>query len=102
MLKVCMEIKTTTKYEGRYIRWTLGSCSSSSQYADFTTYLERCCLTEGQYTLTCFNTERPVGWNQGYIEVQGHTYCNDFWSYKSMQHVEVNGKYMLVFYNRNK
>ena len=93
---VCMEIKTITKAEGSYVRWTLGSCSSAIEYEDFTTYLERCCILEGHYTLTCINTERSAGWNQGYIEIHGHTFCNDFWTYRSMQQIQVKGEKMFI------
>ena len=94
---VCMEVKITTKYEGRNIRWTLGPCSSATEYEDFATYLERCCVPEGRNTLTCYNPVKETGWNKGYIEIQGHIYCNDLWSYQSMQLIEVRGEKIHTF-----
>ena len=86
-----MEVITTIKHDGSNVIWTLGPCSTATSYEDFTTYRERCCIPEGRYVLTCTNTKEPTGWHNGYIEVHGHTYCNDFWSHKSMQQIEVKG-----------
>ena len=44
---------------------------------DSTKYVERCCLSPKEYTLTCRDSQKR-GWQGGYIEIQGHKHCQDF------------------------
>ena len=88
---VCIDIKITTGMEGKLKKWTFGPCSNAHKYEDFTQYVERCCLLKGQYTLTCINTGRPEGWKRGFIEIQGHRYCDDFMSFKEMHQIDIEG-----------
>ena len=90
-ISACMDIKITTNNNANMIRWTIGNCTNPGSYDEFTIYVQRCCLTPGQYTLTCQNTEYPDGWYGGYIEIQGHRYCDDFMAYKAMRRIIVKG-----------
>ena len=65
----------------------------NEQYGIPNLYTQRCCLKPGQYTLTCVNRRNPVGWGEGYLDIQGHRYCNDFMSYRIMQKITIKGTY---------
>ena len=75
------------------IEWQLGTCNSRDikDIWPNTKYIHRCCLRPGQYTLTCIRKNGPYGWNEGFVEIQGHRYCDDFLSYKLMQKVRIKG-----------
>ena len=72
-----MNIKIVTKSYGRENTWTFGSCSSSQRYSSRREYIERCCLSSGEQTLTCKDGYGD-GWHGGYIEIQGEKYCKNF------------------------
>ena len=73
---------------GPNLEWQLGSCDSTAiDYENFKTYIRKCCLKPGPYILTCTNERKPYGWDKGYIKIQGHSYCNDFLSYRLMQRI---------------
>ena len=76
-------------------KWNFGSCHSSEGYTRYASqYTERCCLAEGQeYVLAC-QTSLPGGWKDGFVEVQGHKYCDDFITSKAMYKIEILGKYV--------
>ena len=40
-------------------------------------YTEKCCLAPGTYTLDC-KCSYGDGWHEGYLEIDGVKYCNDF------------------------
>ena len=61
------------------------------KYTDYMLYIHRCCIDPGQYTLTCINTKHPHGWKNGYIEIEGYRYCDDFMSYKAMRRISITG-----------
>ena len=67
-------------------------------YGNNQNYIQKCCLKPGQQTLTCINTIKPYGWDDGYIEIQGHRYCNDFMSYRSMQTITITGMNQIIKY----
>ena len=96
-LLVCVDINVTTMYDGGLVKWEFGPCSSAQKYANYMKYTERCCVLEGYQTLTCYNTEKPQGWKNGYLEIQGRRYCDDFMSYKAMQRILVKGIYRGFF-----
>ena len=88
----CLEIRVVTRFEGQLIDWMLGPCSRAQNYVDdYTVYVERCCIAPGIHTLTCVNKAKGEGWKNGYIEIQGHRYCDDFMSYRAMRKVEILG-----------
>jgi len=89
---VCIDISLTTfHYESS---WTFGPCSfyhtETSNYKNTTKYAERCCLSLGEYTLTCSNSDN-VGWRGGFLEIQGHKYCHDFVGYNARRKITVVG-----------
>ena len=101
IILACFTIRTQAgSYDGTILnerkrivmKWSLGNCYSSYEYkrTDYG-YSERCCLAPGKYTLTCENTKRPVGWYDGYVEIQGHKYCHDFMGYKAMRQITIAG-----------
>ena len=90
---ICFDIKISTLQHGSESEWRLGSCNSIGiKYGDHEKYIQRCCLEPDEYTLTCINKIKPFGWGDGYIEIQGHRYCDDFMSYRLMQKVTIRSK----------
>ena len=87
----CFDIKITTKNNANMVRWKLEECSNPESYDEFSSYEQRCCMAPGQYTLICQNTEYPDGWYGGYIEIQGHRYCDDFLAYQAMRRITIKG-----------
>ena len=79
------------------VRWKLGTCASlnfiesGATYQYPAIYTERCCLEPGKYTLACYNNPSARGWNNAYILINGHRYCDDFINYKSFQKILVTG-----------
>ena len=95
--EVCFDIKTFTIQYGSDSQWLLGTCNSiGKEYKNFKKYIDRCCLKPGQYTLTCINTKNPYGWGDGYVEIQGHRYCDDFMSYRLLQKISIRSKFMII------
>ena len=88
---VCIEIHVFTQHNGDLIEWKLGHCSGTHKYQQYMTYVERCCLRQGIYTLTCHNIAKGEGWKGGFIQFQGKRYCDDFLSYKASRKVEITG-----------
>ena len=88
----CFDIKVTINKKDhlRKITWILGSCASSNRYIDHMIYLERCCLHPGIYVLSCYD-DRNEGWNNAYLDILGHRYCDDFLGYKAMRRVTIPG-----------
>ena len=83
---------STVRYASDF-EWQLGTCNSHGieQISGNTKFIHRCCLRPGKYTLTCIRKNGPYGWNEGFVEIQGHRYCNDFLSYKLMQEIRIKG-----------
>ena len=104
-LEVCVDTKLTTKAWGQEISWTFGSCAGAAQgsYADNQEYPERCCLTPGEYTLTCKDSYGD-GWHGGFIEIQGNKYCEDFVGSLTTNQITIAGIYAFEFcyYNQEK
>ena len=87
---ICFYVKISTYRHGSYSEWQLGECNGNeTKYDNFKTYFEKCCLKFAQHTLTCINKKYPSGWDFGYIEIQGHRYCDDFMSYRMMQRITI-------------
>jgi len=83
-------MKISTHLHGSNTEWSLGACDSTEiAYENLQKYVQRCCLEPGQHTLTCINNRTPYGWGDGYIEIQGHRYCDDFMSYRLIQTVTI-------------
>ena len=71
--------------------WALGSCNFDLGYVGDRTYTEMCCLPPGQHTLTC-KSSYGVGWTYGFLEINGHRFCDDFTGYKAMRALNIAGK----------
>ena len=75
--------------------WTLGPCygpRTGWQYHEDTIHADQCCILPGRYTLTCINTENEFGWGDVRFEIGGKRYCDDFFGYKAMRTIYVEGK----------
>ena len=115
ILKVCFDIHLNIVGETQHenstvlkkmatVRWKLGTCGSLNSIEIGTTYqypaiyTERCCLKSGRHTLVCYNTPPARGWNNAYIMIDGHRYCDDFISFKSFQKINVASKNLSTIY----
>ena len=78
----CFDIKTITSNGGNENSWTLGSCSSNKTYDNHNQYEEECCLPYGKYELSC-NDSNGDGWEGGYIQINGTSYCNVLKQFKT-------------------
>ena len=75
--------------------WSLGSCYGPKWgkiYLSNLTWYDRCCLPEGQYTLTCRNTKSKYGWGNVAFEINGKRYCDDFVGFKAMRTISIKGR----------
>ena len=75
--------------------WTLGSCYGPKlelKYSSNEIWYDRCCLPEGQYTLTCRNTKSKYGWGNAKFIVDGKRYCDDFVGFKAMRTISIKGR----------
>ena len=96
---------STEQYDD--LEWQIGPCYNNGtwyldknieNYKKFEKYIERCCITPGQHTLTCINKQKPFGWGMGYIEIQGHRYCDDFMSYRLMQKITIDSMNNMIIF----
>ena len=100
---VCIDINIRIRKNFVYGNWKLGPCSgthslSAKRYSGrkMTFYTERCCMAPGRYVLTCKGSPYALndnfGWNGrsgGFLEIQGHKYCDDSIIYNSMQIINI-------------
>ena len=97
-ISVCIDIKVTTAGEdmsNMNLRWSLGPCSSGNSDFKYKLHghsIERCCLVPGIHTLTCYTSDQSLGWKDAKIEIQGHSYCDDFIDFKAFRKIEIAGK----------
>ena len=80
--------------------WKFGSCHSSLLYGYNKQYTERCCLAPAlEYTLIC-KMVNGFGWGDGFMEIEGHRYCDDFIGYRAMRRVTILGIdiYIKIYY----
>ena len=106
-----VKIQIIDQTNGKYFnpKWKLDSCygpknikdqyifdvednSESVKYEGNNTYVDRCCLSPGVYTLICKNEMGPYGWGNSFVEILGQRYCDDFVGYKGLRRVVVTGK----------
>ena len=105
---VCIDINIRIR-DWNYIihgDWKLGPCSGAHSLSkkryngkdtrQMTLYTERCCMAPGRYVLTCkgspYTLNDNFGWNGksgGFLEIQGHKYCDDSIIYNSMQVINI-------------
>ena len=91
----CIDIKLTSLYYTT--SWTYGPCSFPARIKNENTvtteYVEKCCLSAEEYTLTCKDSEK-MGWRGGYLEIQGHRHCHDFFiGYADRRKLSVRGRH---------
>ena len=73
----CLLIQTTTKAYGSDNSWSLGPCASNRSYGNNQLYDQKCCMSNGEYVLTCKDSYKD-GWHGGFIEIEGNIYCENF------------------------
>ena len=105
-ISVCMPVKIqvdSKQNKTLFSRsWKMGSCTGPTgrtKYTSIGTYIDRCCLPPGSYTLACKNDKGPFGWGNSFIEIQGMRYCNNFFGSETFRRVLIKGKYLISRYN---
>ena len=76
----CFHINLSTKTTASKISWSFGTCSGSRNYTKQHTFLEKCCLYPGHYTLSCMEgsvdeSYREVYVYGGFLEIRRKRYC---------------------------
>ena len=98
-IDVCVTVTTVTYDYGSENSWSLGTCDSEQTYSTDATYTQVCCLDYGVHTLTCMDSYGD-GWYwstfNGYVEIDGVRYCEDFNSGSSQSHdITYSGKILV-------
>ena len=80
--KACFMVSHSSKRWGNQNSWTLGTCSNASPHVSHaTSALVECCLTPGEYTLTCKDASGN-GWHGGYVTITHNgitqNFCENF------------------------
>lgn len=94
IILVCIDLQITSfEHRKKSLRWSLGPCSSIGDYKYFrpSQYTERCCLAPGKNILTCSTSDFSLGWKDAKIDIEGHSYCDDFMSLKAIREVMISG-----------
>ena len=78
--------------------WRMGSCYGPKnpdylipKYEPDEVHYDKCCLPPGTYTLICKNTKSKYGWGDSKFEINGKRYCDDFFGFKAMRKVLIEG-----------
>lgn len=82
----CLTVTLTTDEYGVETSWSISDteCNGSGEEDD-STYNSECCMTDGDYILTCTDSYGD-GWNGAYIHVGGVKMCGSFTSGASQTH----------------
>jgi len=76
--ETCKSVKIRTEAWGYENSYEMSTCASTRTYGNYANYDEEdCCLSPGTYTLIC-KCSYGDGWHNGYIEIDGTKYCEDF------------------------
>ena len=76
--ETCKSVKIRTEAWGYENSYEMSTCASTRTYGNYANYDEEdCCLLPGAYTLIC-KCSYGDGWHNGYIEIDGTKYCQDF------------------------
>ena len=94
--RICVDIRVTSIHYGA--SWTYGPCSfdvrDTKENDDTAIYVEKCCVSEKENTLTCRDSGKR-GWRGEYLEIQGHKYCNDFFTgYNARRKITILGMHL--------
>ena len=78
-------------------QWKMETCYGPKHginYLSNSIFGDRCCLSPGQYTLTCINKKSKLGWGDAVLEIDGNKYCDDFVGFEANRTISVHGKTM--------
>ena len=86
----CIDVQLSTVDD--LVSWNIGSCSNTTYIynvdAGSEVNVDRCCIKKGDYILSC-KSNNQHSWKQGYLEIQGRRYCNDFVGYRALRRVKI-------------
>ena len=87
IIDITVEVKLKAGSYAEPVSWSLGDCDSNqwngpgNEYENYRTYTANCSFftspTLWIYPLACKHS-RGGGWSDGYIEINGVKYCEDF------------------------
>ena len=70
--------------------WAFGSCSNTLEYSKSGVYIEKCCMPQGVYILSC-NNHDDDDWSRSTLSLQGHEFCNDYVGNSAMIQLNLAG-----------
>lgn len=92
----CVDAEMTlqTSSWGNEITWNIADIFMGTGYSSHSTNALSCCLPAGEYELECVDSWGD-GWHGGYIEIDGHRYCEEFtWGHTQTETVIFGTPYM--------
>ena len=101
---IVMNVSDNNEYNALFSpEWRMGSCYGPKQhlfhinnnlipkYDSNEVHYDKCCLPPGTYTLICKNTKSKYGWGDSKFEINGKRYCDDFFGFKALRKVLIEG-----------
>ena len=70
--------------------YEFGHCFAPLLYIGNGLYTDKCCLESEEHTLIC-KTAVKSGWDDSYLIIKGHWFCEGITGYKSMSRINVSG-----------
>ena len=57
-------------------RWELGQCHATQKYASAYISSEKCCISNGDYLLSC-TSSKDSSWDNSFVTIKDHKFCDD-------------------------
>ena len=94
----CLDIILQT--DNYHSSWDFGPCTPSHTNANIysdTIYIftEKCCVTSGDYLLSCKNTKKD-GWTNSFVKIGGHKFCDDYTGYNTFRALNIPGMHLYI------
>ena len=87
---MCIDV-SMYKYTSEY-QWTFGNCVASQDWNGPAIYTEKCCISRGEYLLTCATSREISDWSLTSLTMLGHQFCDDQTGYAATISINVSGK----------
>ena len=89
---MCIDV-SMYKYTPDY-HWTFGDCVASQNWIGPSIYTDKCCISRGEYFLSCVTSREIVDWSSTSLTMLGHQFCDDQTGYAATISINVSGKPM--------
>lgn len=106
-LNMCFVLDTTSmcidvsmyKYTSEY-QWKLGDCVASQSWVGPAIYTDKCCISRGEYLLTCATSREIFDWSSTSLTMLGHQFCDDQTGYAATISINVSCKPLCFWYRK--